>query len=160
MKTSLRLIALAGSLAACSVSAAEVDQVALLTSLVKCQASSQQVAQFNKMLDDQQLTLIKDEAHSPWGGAAWQVSPALSINGVTSATVVMTDRFSFFLQSATTTPQADAAKLASSLKLEKTLDTDGYVDYQRKLDSKGALRVVSTEDKDRDLYVGCSYPQG
>lgn len=160
MKGSLHVFALAGCLAAFSASAADSAQVTLLTTLVKCQASAQQVEQFNQLLDAGQLSFTKDDAHSPWGGAAWQVTPALSINGVSSATVVMTDRFSFFLQSDSTTPQADAAKLASTLKLNKTLDTDGYVDYQRELDNKGTLRVVSTEDKNRDLYVGCSYPQG
>ncbi|WP_194790555.1 hypothetical protein [Pseudomonas sp. UFMG81] len=159
MKTSLRIIALAGCLASFSVSAADSAQVALFTALAQCQASAQQVEQFNQLADAEQLTFTKDDEHSPWGGAAWQVPSALSINGVTSSTLVMTDRFSFYLLTSSTAPQADAAKLANGLKLKKTLDTDGYVDYQRVLDSKGTLRVVSTEDKDRDLYVGCSYPQ-
>ena len=159
MKGSLRYLTLAGCLAAFSASAADSAQVALFTALAKCEASAQQVEAFNQLVEAEQLTFTKDEAHSPWGGAAWQVTPALSINGVSSATLVMTDRFSFYLQSSSTAPLADAAKLASTLKLKKTLDTDGYVDYQRVLESKGTLRVVSTEDKDRDLYVGCSYPQ-
>lgn len=159
MKGSLRFITLVGSLTAFNAMAADSAQVALFTALAQCQASAQQVEAFNQLADSGQLTFTKDEAHSPWGGAAWQVTPALSINGVSSATLVMTDRYSFYLQTSSSAPQADAAKLASALKLKKTLDTDGYVDYQRVLDSKGTLRVVSTEDKARDLYVGCSYPQ-
>lgn len=85
------------------------------------------------------------EAHSPWGGGAWQATPALTVHGVSSTTLVMTDRFSFFLQAKSSSPKTDAEKLASALKLKKTLDTDGYVDYQRNLDNGATLRVVSTE---------------
>lgn len=67
--------------------------------------------------------------------------------------------FSFFLQAKSGNPKADAEKLASTLKPEKTLDTDGYVDYQRDLGNGATLRVVSTENKESDLYVGCTYQQ-
>ncbi|NIF16991.1 hypothetical protein [Pantoea sp. Cy-639] len=159
MQTTLRIFTLAGCLAAFSVSAAEPSQAELYQKLAECQASTEQVEAFNALADAEQVTFAKDEEHSPWGGAAWRVDPALKANGVSSPLAVMTDRNSFFLQSASTAPLADAAKLASALKLRKTLDTDGYVDYQRTLDNGATLRVVSTEDKNTDLYVGCSYPQ-
>ncbi|EPJ97738.1 MULTISPECIES: hypothetical protein [Pseudomonas] len=159
MKISLGLVALAGCLSTFTVSAAGPSHSDLFKALAQCQANAQQVGEFNDLVDAEQLTLSKDEAHSPWGGGAWQATPALTVHGVSSTTLVMTDRFSFFLQAKSSSPKADAEKLASTLKLKKTLDTDGYVDYQRSLGNGASLRVVSTEDKDSDLYVGCSYEQ-
>jgi hypothetical protein len=159
MKVSLAIVALAGCLFTFSVSAAGPSHSELFKALAQCQASAQQVSEFNGLVDAEQLSLAKDEPHSPWGGGAWQVTPALTVHGVSSTTAVMTDRFSFFLQSKSSNPKTDAEKLASTLKLQKILDTDGYVDYQRSLGNGATLRVVSTEDKDSDLYVGCSYQQ-
>ncbi|WPN65732.1 hypothetical protein QMK47_12320 [Pseudomonas sp. P9_35] len=159
MKISLGLVALAGCLSTFAVSAAGSSHSDLFKALAQCQANAQQVGKFNDLVDAEQLTLSKDEAHSPWGGGAWQATPALTVHGVSSTTLVMTDRFSFFLQAKSSSPKADAEKLASTLKLKKTLDTDGYVDYQRSLGNGATLRVVSTEDKASDLYVGCSYEQ-
>lgn len=159
MKISLGLLALAGCLSTFSVSAAGPNQSDLFKALAECKASAQQVAEFNGLVDAGQLSLPKDVPHSPWGGGAWQVTPALMVHGVSSTTAVMTDRASFFLQAKSSNPKADAEKLASTLTLQKILDTDGYVDFQRSLDNGATLRVVSTEDKDSDLYVGCSYQQ-
>ncbi|WP_433861586.1 hypothetical protein [Pseudomonas thivervalensis] len=159
MKLSLGPIALAGCLSTAPVLAATPSHSDLFKALAQCQASAQQVSEFNGLVDAEQVSLAKDEAHTPWGGGAWQATPALTVHGVSSTTLVMTDRFSFFLQAKSGNPKADAEKLASALKLEKTLDTDGYVDYQRNLDNGATLRVVSTENKDSDLYVGCTYQQ-
>ena len=159
MKTSLGLVALAGCLSTAPVLAAGPNHSDLFKALAQCQASAQQVSEFNGLVDAEQVSLPKDEAHSPWGGGAWQATPALTVHRVSSTTLVMTDRFSFFLQAKSSHPKADAEKLASTLKLGKTLDTDGYVDYQRNLDNGATLRVVSTENKDSDLYVGCTYQQ-
>lgn len=153
------VFAIASCLATFSVSATEQGDIELFKALAQCQASAGQVQDFNNRADTGQVSWAKDEQNSPWGGGAWQATPALSINGVSSATVVMTDRFSFFLQIASNSPQADAQKLATTLKLKQSLASDGYVDYQRRLDNGASLRVVSTENKGRDLYVGCSYPQ-
>ncbi|SDB11794.1 hypothetical protein SAMN03159382_00363 [Pseudomonas sp. NFACC23-1] len=48
----------------------------------------------------------------------------------------------------------DSPPSGITLKLKKTLDTDGYVDCQGSLGNGATLRVVSTEDKDSDPYVG------
>lgn len=157
MKVSLGIVALAGCLSTFSVSAAGPSHSDLFKALAQCQAGAQQVSEFNDLVAAEQLSLPKDEPHSPWGGGAWQVTPALTVHGVSSTTAVMTDRFNFFLQAKSSSPKADAEKLASTLKLRKTLDLGGYVDYQRSLGNGATLRVVSTENKDSDLYVGCSY---
>jgi len=158
MKVALGLFTLAGCLFSFAATAAPTHGE-MFQALAECKGNAQQVGEFNALVDAKQLTLAKDAAHTPWGGGAWQVTPALAVSGVSSSTAVMIDRFGFFLQTKSSTPAADAEKLASTLKLKKVLDTGGYVDYQRSLDNGATLRVLSTEDKDVDLYVGCSYPQ-
>lgn len=157
MKASLGFVALAGCLSTFSASAAGPSHSELYQALAQCEASAQQVSEFNELISSGQLSLPKDEENSPWGGNAWQVKPALTVQGVSSTTAVATDRYGFSILVKTSTPQADAAKLASTLKLEKKLDMDGYVDYKRSLDNGATVRVMSTEHKDKDLYVGCAY---
>jgi hypothetical protein len=159
MKVALGLFTLAGCLFSFAATAAPTHGE-MFQALAECKGNAQQVGEFNALVDSEQLKLAKDAAHAPWGGSAWQVKPALTVNGVTSSTAVMTDRFSFFLEIESTNPKVDAEKLASALKLQKLLDNDGYVDYQRSLSTGGVVRVVSTENKDSGLYVGCSYRHG
>ncbi|MBV4473318.1 hypothetical protein [Pseudomonas botevensis] len=157
MKVSFAIATLAGCLFTLSASAATPTHGELFQALAECQGNLKQVGAFNELVDAKQLSLANDEAHTPWGGGAWQVTPALTVHGVSSSTAVMIDRFGFFLQTASSSPKADAEKLASTLKLKKVLDTEGYVDYQRSLGNGAIVRVLSTENKDSDLYVGCSY---
>lgn len=157
MKIALGIVTLAGCLSSFSASAAGPSHIDLFKTLAQCEASAKQVGEFNALVDAQQVSLPKDVPHTPWGGGAWQATPALTVQGVSSPILVMTDRASFYLQAESSSPKADAEKLASTLKLQKVLDTGGYVDYQRSLGNGATLRVVSTENKDSDLYVGCSY---
>lgn len=120
MKVSLGFVALAGCLSTFSVLAAGPSQSDLFKALAECQASAQQVAEFNGLVDAGQLSLPKDVPHSPWGGGAWQVTPALTVHGVSSTTAVMTDRASFFLQAKSSSPKADAEQIASKLELKKS----------------------------------------
>ncbi|QBF28231.1 hypothetical protein EXN22_22015 [Pseudomonas tructae] len=152
-------VALAGCLSAFCAMADEPAQYQLFNTLAHCQGSREQIAEFNRLVDAGQLSFSRDEAHGPWGGGAWQLGEALRIGVVSSKTAVMTDRFSFFILVASASPHADMQKAAKALKLEKKHDSDGYVAYQRDLDSAGVntLQVVSTEDAKRNFYVGCSY---
>lgn len=157
MKASLGFVALAGCLSTFSVSAAGLSHGELYQALAQCQATKEQVAEFNELASSGQLSLPKDEENSPWGGNAWQVKPALTVQGVSSTNAVSSDKYGFYILIKTDTPQVDAAKLASTLKLEKKLDMDGYVDYKRDHDARSLVRVMSTEDKNHDLYLGCAY---
>jgi hypothetical protein len=138
-----------------SVWADDVDQHTSIERLVRCQASLQEVARFNDLVDQKAVDFSTAEKFAPWGGAAWTIEPAVSMEGLHSDVVLMTDRASFYMRILSDNPKADIRRVAEQLKLAKAIDEEGGLDYTKR-DGDKTVRVMSSDDADAYL-LGCSY---
>lgn len=144
------------ALVCASISArADNDQHTSIERLVRCQASVQEVASFNALVDQKAVEFSTAEKLAPWGGVAWTIEPAVSMSGLHSDVVLMIDRFSFYLRMVSDNPKADVRRVAQQLQLTKAIDEEGGLDYVKK-DGDKTVHAMSSEDPDAYL-LGCSY---
>lgn len=142
----------------CFVLAKDIDQMALLEKVVQCKASAQDVAQLNRLVDQEKIVFPSANGVSVWGGSAWELKDVIKFGGVSSSVAIMNSRFSFYLRVPTSDIKRDIANVANTLGLNKDFESGDSISYTR---TTGIATAAAMSSDEPDSYwVGCSYKQG
>ena len=126
--------------------------------LIQCKGSKEDLAVFNRWVDQKQLGLTPDEGHEPWGGRAWTLDEPLSVETLSSDVLVMNTRKSFFLQISSRSPRKDLLAAAKSLVFKEKINEGNHFLFERS-GTSGTLQLMSVGDVEQtpDYLIGCAY---